>query len=192
MELNIIKEKIGQLRVAEGQTKALIAELVVAVVDRVHEHDDVDSANALLLALTPLNQKKVLSFFKQHCGHKIEEGILTKRLKTYVKDGVKVDPYQQASDTFDAFKGTGMSFWQWAVAVKKKEDHAITLDEVTKKAKRAREAMAEALEAGVVDKVQAFEMLMGGVISQEDIMLVLGAMTKAEQATSQAAASAAA
>lgn len=187
MELNIINEKIGQLRVAEGQTKSLIAELIVAVTQRVHEHNEVDSANAFLLALTALNQKKVLSFFKLHCGHKIEEGILTKRRKPYVQDGVKHDPYKEASDAFDAFMQSGMNFWQWAVAKRDKEEKPVTLDMVAKKAKAARELMSEALQSGIVDKVQAFEMLLGGVISQEDIMAVLGSMVKAEAAVSQAA-----
>ena len=65
MELNVINTKIGQLRTAEGQVKTLIAELIVAVTQRIHEHNEVDSANAFLLALTPINQKKALSFLKK-------------------------------------------------------------------------------------------------------------------------------
>jgi hypothetical protein len=187
MELKIINEKIGQLRVAEGQTKSLIAELIVAVTERIHEHNEVDSANAFMLALTPLNQKKVRSFFKAHAGHKMEEGILAKRHKAYVKDGVKVDPYQHAHDAFDAFKQSGMNFWQWAVQAKAKEEKAITLEDVAKRATKAREAMIEGIQAGVVDKVQAFEMLTGGVLTFEDIQQVLAAMLKAEEAVTQAA-----
>lgn len=187
MELKIINEKIGQLRVAEGQTKSLIAELIVAVTERIHEHNEVDSANAFMLALTPLNQKKVRSFFKAHAGHKMEEGILSKRHKAFVKDGEKVDPYQQAHDAFDAFKQSGMNFWQWAVQTKSKEEKAITLEDVAKRATKAREAMIEGIQAGVVDKVQAFEMLTGGVLTFEDIQQVLAAMLKAEEAVTQAA-----
>lgn len=187
MELRIINEKIGQLRGAEGQVKSLIGELIVAVTERIHEHNDVDSANAFLLALTPLNQKKVRSFFKIHAGHKMEEGILTKRHKSYVKDGVKVDPYLEAHDAFDAFKQSGLNFWQWAVATKAKEEKPITLEDVVKRATKAREAMIEGIQAGVVDKVQAFEMLTGGVLTFEDIQQVLAAMIKAEAAVTQAA-----
>lgn len=187
MDKRIIEGKIATLRTAEGQVKALIAELVIAVTSRVHEHDDVDTANLFLLALSPLNQKKVLSFFKAFTGHKIEESILTKRLKDFTKDGVKTSPYQVCSDAFDAFKATNMTFWQWAVAKRDPEDKPLTIDEVTRRAKKAREVMAEAIEKKVVDKVQAVEMLLGGVMSMDDVMQVLAAMAKAEAAVSQAA-----
>ena len=187
MDKRIIEGKIATLRTTEGQVKALIAELVMAVVSRVHEHDDVDTANLFLLALSPLNQKKVLSFFKAFTGHKIEESILTKRLKDFTKDGVKTSPYQVCSDAFDAFKATNMTFWQWAVAKRDPEDKPLTIDEVTRRAKKAREVMAEAIEKKVVDKVQAVEMLLGDVMSMDDVMQVLAAMAKAEAAVSQAA-----
>lgn len=187
MDKRIIEGKIATLRTVEGQAKALIAELVMAVTERVHEHNDVDTANSFLLALSPLNQKKVLAFFKAFVGHRVEEGILTKRLKEYIKDGVKVDPYKNASDAFDEFKTTGMNFWQWAVAKREKVETPITLDIVAKRAAKAREAMAEAIEAKVVDKVQAVEMLLGGVMSMDDVMQVLAAMAKAEAAVTQAA-----
>lgn len=192
MELNVINTKIGQLRTAEGQVKTLIAELIVAVTQRIHEHNEVDSANAFLLALTPINQKKALSFLKEHSGHKTEEGILTKRMKDYVKDGEKVSPYTVASDKFDAFIASGMNFWQWAVMKKEKVESPITLDDVAKKAKKAREAMTEAIEAKVIDKVQAFEMLIGGVLSQDDVMSILASMAKAEDVLTAAAREAAA
>lgn len=187
MELKLINEKIGTLRTAEGQVKTLISELIIAVTERIHLHDDVSTANAFLLALTPINQKKALSFLKAFSGHKTEEGILAGRRKVYTQDGTKVDPYKECADAFEQFKATGMNFWQWAVAKRETEDKPITLDEVTKKAKKARDAMAEALQAGVVDKVQAFEMVTGGVFSPEDMMQILAKMAGAEKAVTQAA-----
>lgn len=187
MELAVIKTKIGQLRTAEGQVKALVSELIIAVTDRIHEHNDVDSANLFMLALTPINQKKALSFFKAHAGHKVEEGMLTKRQKDYVKDGAKVSPYTEASDKYDEFRQSGMNFWQWAVAKKDKEDKPVTLDAIAKKAKQARELVADGLAAGVVDKVNAFELLTGGVFSFEDMQMVLKAMADAEDAVTVAA-----
>ncbi len=187
MELNIINEKIGQLRTAEGQVKSLVSELVIAVTDRVHEHNEVDSANAFLLALTPINQRKVLSFFKAHVGHKVEEGILTKRLKDYVSQGVKVDPYKEAVDKYGQFKLSGKNFWQWAVEKVEKVEKPVTLDDIAKKAKKAREATVEGIQAGVVDKVTAFELLTGGVFTFEDIRNVLASMAKAEEAVTKAA-----
>lgn len=187
MELNIIKDKIGQLRTAEGQVKTLVSELIIAVTDRIHEHDDVDSANLFLLALTPINRKKALSFLKAHSGHKVEEDILTKRRKEYIEKGEKVDPYKEAHDKFEDFKASGMDFWQWAVAKVEKVEKPVTLDVITKRAKAARDALSEGLIAGVVDKVQAFEMLTGGVFSYEDLNMMLGVMAKAEDAVTQAA-----
>lgn len=187
MELKLINEKIGNLRTAEGQVKSLVSELIIAVTERIHLHDDVTTANAFLLALTPINQKKAVSFLKAFSGHKIEEGILSTRRKVYVDKGEKIDPYKEASDAFEQFKATGMNFWQWAVASKKKEETVITLDEVTKKAKKARDAMAEAIQAGVVNKVQAFELVTGGVFSQQDMMEILRHMAQAEQAVTQTA-----
>lgn len=187
MELTVINQKIAELRVNESAVKSLIAELILAVCDRVHAHNEVDSANAFILALTPVNQKKAITFLAQHTGHKVEEGILTRRVKDYVKDGVKHSPYVEAKDRYEQFVLSGMNFWQWAVAKKEKTEDVITLDAVMKKAKRARESMADALEAGVVDKVQAFEMLIGGVMSQDDVLNILASMTKAEDAMTKAA-----
>lgn len=188
MELNIIKSKIGQLRTAEGQVKSLIGELVIAVTDRIHEHDDVDSANAFIVALTPLNQKKVLSWFKEHGGHKIQEGILTKRIKEYSKGTTKVDPYKDAYDRYQSFKDTGLNFWQWAVQNKPTpEAQVLTLEQLAKKARKLNESMKEALEANIIDRTQALQMLLGDVMSQEDLMASLAAMVKAEAAVSQIA-----
>ena len=113
-------------------------------------------------------------------------------MKDYVKDGEKVSPYTVASDKFDAFIASGMNFWQWAVMKKEKVESPITLDDVAKKAKKAREAMTEAIEAKVIDKVQAFEMLIGGVLSQDDVMSILASMAKAEDVLTAAAREAAA
>lgn len=187
MELTVINSKIAELRGAEGTVKTLVAELALAVAGRVHEHNDVDSANAFLLALTPINQKKAIAFLKEHTGHKVEEGILTKRLKDYVSNGVKVSPYAAAVIKYEAFVASGMNFWQWAVAKKDKIEDPITLDKAAKLAKKAREYMAEAMQAGVLDKVQAFEMLIGGVMSQDDVLNILASMTKAEDAMTKAA-----
>lgn len=187
MELTVINQKIAQLRANESSSKALIAELIIAVAQRVHEHNDVDSANSFLLALTPVTQKKALSFLKQHVGHKVEENIFTKRLKDYVSNGTKHSPYQEARDAFDKFVASGMNFWQWAVAKKEKADDVVSLDKATKLAKRAREYMAEAIQSGVLDKVQAFELLIGGVMSQDDVLNILAAMSKAEDAMTKAA-----
>ena len=187
MELTVINSKIAELRGAEGTVKTLVSELALAVAARVHEHNDVDSANAFLLALTPINQKKALAFLKEHTGHKVEEGILTKRLKDYVRDGEKVSPYTDASNKFDAFIASGMNFWQWAVAKKDKVEDEVTLDKALKLAKKAREYMLEAMQAGKVDKVQAFEALIGGVMSQDDVLNILASMTKAEDAMTKAA-----
>ena len=187
MELNVIKEKIGQLRTAEGQAKTLIAELIVAVTERIHEHNDVDSANSFLTSLSALNQKRALSFLKLHAGHKTEQGVLTKRKPSYVENGVKIDPYQEAHDKFGKFKDSGLSFWQWAVLPANKVDKPVTLDELSKKAAKLRESMQEGMEKRVVDKVQAFELLTGGLFSFEDMQQVLAAMANAEDALTQAA-----
>ena len=187
MELTVINTKIAELRGAEGTVKTLVSELIVAVSARVHEHNDVDSANAFLLALTPINQKKAIAFLKEHTGHKVEEGILTKRLKDYVRDGEKVSPYTDASNKFDAFIASGMNFWQWAVAKKDKVEDEVTMDKALKLAKKAREYMLEAMQAGKVDKVQAFEALIGGVMSQDDVLNILAAMAKTEDAMTKAA-----
>lgn len=186
MEKSVVLEKIGTLRTVEGQAKSLIAELIVAVVERVHEHNDVDTANAFLLALSPINQKKAQAFFREHVGHKFEEGIITKRMKPFVKDGVKVDPYMNASDKFDAFKLTGLSFWQWAVLKKPKADDKLTVEAVAAKAKKARDVIAEALNENVIDKAQAFTMMLGDVMTIDDVMQILGAMAKAQEVTDKA------
>lgn len=186
MDKRIIEGKIATLRTAEGQVKALIAELVIAVVDRVHGHDDVDTANLFLLALSPLNQGKVLGFFKEHVGHKVEEGILTKRLKPFIEKGVSIDPYKNASDKFDAFKESNMTFWQWAVAKKPKGSNKLTVEAVAAKAKKARDAVCEAMNENVIDKAQAFTMLLGDVMTMEDIMSILSAMTKTQEAVDKA------
>lgn len=182
MELVTIQAKTVELRNAEGTVKSLIAELIVAVTQRIHAFDDIDSANAFLVALSPMNHKKALQFMVQHGGHKIAEGVLGKRLKDYMSDGVKVTPYLTAKDTFEKFADSGMNFWQWAVTKIKKVEKDVTLDDLVKQAKKARDALAEGIEAGVIDKVTAFEMLTGGVFSQDDMMNILQVMARAEAA----------
>lgn len=191
MELKDIQAKIAELRSSEARSKHLIAELIVAVTERIHEHNEVTSANTFLLALSPLNQKKALAFFREFSGHKEQEKILAGRKKEYTKDGVKVNPYQEAHDKFEAFKQSGMNFWQWCVMEKPKDDKPLTAGDVEKAAKKANEKMQEALRLGLIDKVRAFELLLGGVMSQEDMMMVLQSMIKAEDTVTQAAKEAA-
>jgi hypothetical protein len=186
MELAVIKQKIGQLRTAEGQVKALISELIVAVVQRVHDHNDVDSANNFLLALTPINQKKCMAFIKEFTGHSTAEGIVTTRRKSYIKDGEKVDPYQEAFDKFESFKASNMNFWQWAVLKKEPKDETVTIEDVQRAAKKANKVMAQAMQQGIVDKTAAIQMLVGNLMTQDDVMLVLQAMIKAEEAVTKA------
>ena len=192
MELNTIQTKIAELRTSESRSKVLIAELVVAVTDRIHEHNEVTSANAFLLALSPLNQKKVLSFLKEFSGHKESEKILAGRKKAFTKDGVKVDPYKEAHDKFQSFKASGASFWQWCVMEKAKPaPEKLKIEDVAKKASKMREFMQEALNQNVVDKAQAFTMLLGDLMSVDEVMDVLGALAQqAENATNKAAAGA--
>lgn len=188
MELNVIKQKIGELRANESGAKALIAELVVATVDRIHEHNEVDSANNFLLALSPLNKKKVESFLKKHSGHKFEQGMLGKRAKDYIKDGKIVSAYTECKDAFDAFKGSGMDFWQWVnLKNKASKDESVTLDVITKRTKKAVDAIKEGLEIGIIDRTMALQLLIGDVMSQDDLMQGLSAMFKAEAAVSKVA-----
>lgn len=192
MELKVIQEKIAELRGTESRSKTLISELAIAVVDRIHEHDEVTSANSFLLALSPLNQKKMLSFFRQHSGHKESEGVLAGRQKDFTdKNQQKRMPYKEAHDKFQAFKASGATFWQWCVMEKPKEEKPLDMGAVEKAAKKANEAMAQAIKLGLVSHHRAVELLLGGVMSQQDIMASLDMMIKADEAGAKAIAEAA-
>lgn len=189
MELKEIQAKTAELRANESRSKVLIAELVIATVERIHDHNEVTSANNFLLALSPLNQKKVLKFLREFSGHKESEGILAGRKKSYTKDSVKIDPYQEAHDKFDAFKQSGMNFWQWIVQEKAKPvQEKLKIEDVAKKATKLRELMQEAMAQGVVDKTQVVTMLLGDLLSVDDVMNALAQMAQmAEDAVNKAA-----
>lgn len=187
MELSVIQSKISELRKSESTSKALIQELVVAVVDRVHKHDDVTSINTFIVALSDLNRKKVLAFAKKFTGHKEDEGIITGRRKDFKdKNDVTVRPYQEAKDAWDSFLESGLNFWQWCALDAVKEAKPITIESLQKKSKALEKQMKEALEAGIIDRTGAVQMLVGNIMTQQDMMAVLGAMIRAEEAVTKA------
>lgn len=188
MEINVIKTKIGQLRDAERNVKSLLGELVPVVTARIHDHQDVDSANLLVLALTPINQKKVLSFFKQFSGHHIKEDVVTKRIKPFNKGDETIDGYQVAKDAWDTFVESGMNFWQWAVLkAERPESTEIDMDKLRKQVDSVTKKVKKALDAGAIDTTTAIQMLTSGLMTQDDLMKGLSAMFKAEAAVSQVA-----
>lgn len=186
MELNVIKTKIAELRTSEATTKTLVSELAVAVIDRIHQHNDVDSANAFILALSPVNQKKMLEYMAAFSGHVESEGVLGKRKKERTIDGVAVDGYVKCKDAWEAHKLLGMNFWQWVVTKKPKVEVVADLDSVQKAAKKARKLAEEAIKAGAVTKFQAFTALTDGLFSVDDVLELLTQVQTVAAAADQA------
>lgn len=177
-ELTIIKESIVQLRDNERNSKALITVLAVETMERLHQHNDVDTLNSFVLACSDANQRMVLKFAKAMTGHRIGEGMVGKRVKAFTKDGVTVDEYAKCKGAFENFVQSGMTIWQWAFQEREQVEKPVDIRKVgeqfQKKAKKA-------IEAGA-SKLDVFEAATGGLFTAEDMLLMLQAMLSAEQA----------
>ena len=188
MELQQIQAGIVQLRKNEAESKGLISSLALATVERVHQHNDVTSANSFIVALSPLNQKKVQKFMEAFTGHKMAEGVIGGRKKDYKKGEETVRPYQTAADAFKAFVETGMDFWQWAVMDSaSKPEKPLDMAKLQKAAAKLHKMIGEAQAAGIIDTTATVQLLLGEVpLSQGEVLAALGAMAKAKTAIDNA------
>lgn len=187
-ELAVIKASIATLRDNERTSKELITVLAVETIQRVHEHNDVDTVNSFLLALSEANKRMMLKFAKAFAGHKIGEGLLGKRIKPFEKDGQTTDAYQQAKDVFDGFIDSGMTIWQWAFTEREVEAKPVDIAKIGEQfRKKAKKAMQDG-----ASKLQVFEAATGGLFSAADMLLMLQAMVNAEEAATATLAKAAA
>lgn len=174
-----IRGDITTLRTNESISKQLITVLAVETVQRIHEHNDVDTANLFMLALSDANRKMFTTFVKEFSGHRIGEGVIGKRAKPYQnKDGETVDAYTTAKDSFSSFLESGMTIWQWAFAKKEQDPDAVV--DMEKAAKAFHAKAKKAIKQGQ-SRLQILTLAIGETFTVEEVMNLLGSLTK-EQA----------
>ena len=170
-----IRSDIATLRNNESASKAIITNLAPEIVARIHEHDDVDTANRFIVALSDANKHMVLKFLKEFSGHRIGEGVLGKRSKDYTgKDGAKVTPYQDAKDAFDSFVESGLTIWQWAFT--KKEANPDAPVDLEKASKAFHRKAKKAIEQGQ-SRLQVLTLAIGETFTIEEVINLLGQLT---------------
>lgn len=170
-----IRTDIATLKTHESSAKAIITNLAPEILQRIHEHDDVDTANRFVLALSDANRQMVLRFIKEFSGHRIGEGVVGKRSKDYTdKDGRKATPYQDAKDAFDSFVESGMTIWQWAFTKKEASpDAPVDMDKASKAFHRKAK---KAIEQGQ-SRLQVLSMAIGDTFTIEEVINLLGQLT---------------
>lgn len=171
-----IRTDIATLRTNEAISKQLIGTLATEVVQRIHEHDDVDTANAFVVALSEANKRMVEGFFKAFSGHRIGEGVLGKRIKPFEdKGGVKVDEYAKAKEAFDSFVESGLTIWQWAFTKREADPDAVV--DMAKAAKAFHAKAKKAIKQGQ-SRLQILTLAIGETFTVEEVMNLLGELTK--------------
>lgn len=172
-----IRADIQSLATNERTSKALIIALAPEVVSRIHLHDDVDTANRFLLALSEANQKMVARFYAKFSGHRFGEGILGKRLPDFTNKDGKQQPFVKAVNAFNEFVESGMNIFQWAFATRDQEAKPIDLNKVgqqwQKKAKKA-------IEEGA-SKQSVLQAALGDLFSVDEVLNILGQLAQAEE-----------
>ena len=185
-ELNIIKQSIATLRDNERTSKELITVLAVETMQRLHEHDDVDTLNLFILALSDANRKMVVSFTKHFAGHKIGEDTVGRRVKPFLRDGETVDAYQVAKDAFATWCESGQNIWQWAFSKKETVEKPV---DIAKLGEQFRKKAQKAIAAGA-SKLSVFHSVTDGLFTAQEMLEMLSAMMDAADAADKAMAKA--
>jgi len=169
---------VRKLAGAEKITKELLRGLSRDVLTQLHTNEDIRPTNAVLRALTPLNQKVWIEFMKAFSGFKFDAANVSfteKNKGTYGKARV-------ASEEF--LEDEGNNIWTWAaenVEVKAKE---FTLDAVKK-------GMENFLKKADKNGFSRDDVLMAAIsagFTQADLIAAMGKLAQlAEQAPADAA-----
>lgn len=183
--IEAIRADILNLRNSESASKAIITNLAPEIMARIHEHQDVDTANRFILALSDANRKMVLHFMKEFSGHRIGEGVLGKRAKDYTNDkGEAMTPYQKAKDAFDSFVESGATIWQWAFV--KKEANPDAPVDLSKAATAFHRKAKKAIEQGQ-SRAAVLNACIGTTFTVAEVINLLGTMSAAVTQNEQGA-----
>lgn len=175
-----IRADIATLSANERTSRALIIALAPEVVQRIHTHDDIDSANRFLVALSEANQKMVKMYYENFAGHSFGEGVLGKRRVDYTdKDGNKVTPFTNAVDAFNTHKESGLNIFQWAF---QKKDIVEAPVDLAKAAKAWQGKAKKAIKQGAA-RPAVLQAALGDLFSIEEVLNILGELSKAQAAT---------
>lgn len=176
----IIEASIAKLVGIEKESKALIGELVIDVLDHLHEYGQSAVCNKLLLALSPANKKAVYAFMREYSGFIMdkEEGMKGKIPAVRNADGtISKDRYADAKIAFKEFKEQGSSFWLWWNAYGKKEAPEAKPLDLNKVAKTVK-GFAEKAEKQGIKRIALFNAIVGEVFEAEEVAAMLAELAK--------------
>lgn len=169
---------VRKLAGAEKITKELLRGMSRDVLIQLHTNEDIRPTNAVLNALTPMNRKVWIEFFKEFSGFKFDaENVkfVEKNKGTYGAARAKAEEFLNEPDN---------NIWTWAdreIVIQKKE---FSLDQV----KAGMENFLKKAQKANVDKGDVLMAALSAGFTQQDLIAAMGKLAElAAQAGDQAA-----
>ena len=159
-------KKLKTLDKAEKVTKEIVKEMSRDLLHITYENQDIGFINRFINALTPMNRKTAILFFKEFSGftwNKDEVSFITKDKKNWEKTVAKGT---------EALEDPHFNLWTWAEKNVEVEVKPLDLSKITVFVQNA----LKKAEAQGISKADVFKAMMAGGLSAEEIVDMLAAM----------------